>query len=310
MEKRDKSEQNPTENKHSDNLSKLPKNPFRSQVSRLSHPSKTQNSTRLFDQEPNKIPSKETRQPNTLQGSSLKSKFQKLWVKILANFYGNPIRDMKLILVTGASGKSVVAHFVHEILKTSGEHVAVLASDQEIRAKTLHKFFSDAWKAGANFVVVTAPSESIDKNVFFGLPIYLTAITDTELSSAPTILSTNSETSLITSIQDLLKTKPEILVLNMDDKNNLKFSDFSGKEQTLTYGHDYKNTLRIEASKQYKMGVEATFSIGSSYLTAASFLTGEPITSYMACAAAISASINISNQTITEGLANYDPEEK
>ena len=80
----------------------------------------------------------------------LKARGQKLKAGILKSYYGNPMKDMKLIAITGTTGKVTVAHFVHEILRASGEQVAVLASDQPFKLGMLHKFLSDAWKAGGD----------------------------------------------------------------------------------------------------------------------------------------------------------------
>ena len=57
-----------------------------------------------------------------------KARSQKIKAKMLKSYYGNPMRDMKLIAITGTTGKTTVAHYVHEIIKASGEQVAVLAS--------------------------------------------------------------------------------------------------------------------------------------------------------------------------------------
>ena len=81
------------------------------------------------------------------------------------------MKDMKLIAITGTTGKTTVAHYVHEILRAAEEQVAVLASDQPFKMQMLHKFLSDAWKAGANYVVVTVPAEDLRDNVFYGLPV-------------------------------------------------------------------------------------------------------------------------------------------
>ena len=64
------------------------------------------------------------------KNGGLKAQSQKLKARILKSYYGNPLKDMKLIAITGTTGKTIVAHFVHEILKATGEQVAVLASDQ------------------------------------------------------------------------------------------------------------------------------------------------------------------------------------
>ena len=53
--------------------------------------------------------------PNKKGGMSAKR--QKIKAKLLKSYYGNPIKDMKLIAITGTTGKTVVAHFVHEILR-------------------------------------------------------------------------------------------------------------------------------------------------------------------------------------------------
>ena len=93
-------------------------------------------------------------------------------------YYGHPARDMRLICVTGTTGKTTVAHFIHQILREKGERVAVLASEDEIKIGILHKFLSDAWKAGVKYVVVTAPMDSLAKDIFAGLKIHIAIATN------------------------------------------------------------------------------------------------------------------------------------
>ena len=237
--------------------------------------------------------------------TSLKVKSQRARAKLLSSYYGNPIRDMKLICITGTTGKSTVAHFVHEILRASGAHVAVLASDGEIKTAILHKFFSNAWKAGSSYVVVTAPADSLKNNVFYNLPVSVAALTD----FVPASLDAPSVEEYLESESTLFKMSPEIVVLNEDDGNYLDFSKFSGIKETLTYGKTRSSTLRIDSAKLYKKGTEVSLSLGSARFTVASFLTGEPIVSYMACAAAIATALKISPEVIADGIANYAPEQ-
>lgn len=235
---------------------------------------------------------------------SLKVKTQRARAKFLSSYYGNPIRDLKLICITGTSGKSTVANFVHEILKSAGKHSSVLASDSELKTSILHKFFADAWKAGSNYVVVTAPAESLKNNVFYGLPIHVAALTD----FLPASLDSPSVEEFIESESTLFKMSPDIVILNEDDANYSSFAKFSGKETTLSYGTTRSASLRIDSAKLYKKGTEANFSLGSSRFSVASFLTGEPIVSYMACAAAVATALKISPDTIADGIANFVPE--
>ena len=76
----------------------------------------------------------------TNSGKSAKTKTGKLKAKFLGTYYGHPIKDMKLICITGTTGKVEVANYVHEILKATGQPVAILASEDTIKVGALHKF--------------------------------------------------------------------------------------------------------------------------------------------------------------------------
>ena len=237
------------------------------------------------------------------KNGGLKSKSQKLRARVLKAYYGNPIKDMKLVAITGATGKSVVAHYVHEILRAAGEQVAVLASDQPFKIGMLHKFLSDAWKAGANIVVVTVPAEGLRDNVFYGLPVTVAAMTNFVTSG----LSDMDPEEFVENEKTLFDKNPAYVVLNHDDINYEKFEEFKGKKETITFGQS-SSDVKILNSKLYTKGTEATLSIRSEVLTVATFVPGETTVSYMACAAAIAKALDIKNEKIVEGIAEYDPE--
>ncbi len=227
---------------------------------------------------------------------------QKLKAKILKSYYGNPMKDMKLIAITGTTGKTTVAHYVHEILKASGEQVAVLASDQPFKIGMLHKFLSDAWKAGANYVVVTVPAEGLRDNVFYGLPVTVAAMTNFVTAG----LNDISPDEYLENEKTLFDMKPEIVVLNHDDLNYDTFKEFKGTSETLTFGQSSAD-VKILNSKLYSKGTEATVSVASEIMTLATFVPGETAVSYMACAAAIAKGLKISNEKIADGIAEYNP---
>lgn len=237
------------------------------------------------------------------KNGGVKAGRQRLKAKLLKSYYGNPTKDMKLIAITGATGKVAVAHYVHEILRATNEQVAVLASDRPFKMGMLHKFLSDAWKAGANYVVVTVPAEDLRDNVFYGLPITVAAMTNFVTSG----LSDMSPDEYLESEKSLFSMKPDIVVLNRDDVNYDAFSKFTGKTQTLTYGQT-SSDVKILNSKLYNKGTEATLSIRSEIMSVATFMVGEPSVSYMACAVAIATSLGISNECIIDGIAEYVPE--
>ena len=226
---------------------------------------------------------------------------QKLKAKLLKSYYGNPIKDMKLIAITGTTGKTTVAHFVHEILRATGEQVAVLASDQPFKMGVLHKFLSDAWKAGANYVIVTVPAEGLRDSVFYGLPVEIAAMTNFITAG----LDDMSPEEYVGTEKTLFDMKPNIVVLNHDDLNYDSFSDYKGVKKTLDFGLT-GTSVKVLNSKLYGKGTEATISVDSDIETVASFVSGETALSYMACAVAIGVALGIEMEKILEGIANYE----
>lgn len=224
-------------------------------------------------------------------------------VKLLAAYYGHPARDLRLICITGTTGKSIVAHFVHEILLAAHQPVAILASDKGIKPTILHKFLNDAWKAKATYAVITAPADALATETFYGLPIQVAALTD----FIPSGLNDADAQSYLNAKTTLFHMQPEAVVLNRDDAHYPEFANFQGKSETITYGTSSDSDIRIDHSKLYRKGTEASLALGNSLFTVASFLSGEPVISYMAAAAAIATTLNIAPSTIAEGIANYIP---
>lgn len=237
------------------------------------------------------------------KNGGLKAGRQKLKARMLKSYYGNPMKDMKLIAITGTTGKVAVAHYVHEILKASGEQVAVLASEQPFKMGMLHKFLSDAWKAGANYVIVTVPAEALRDNVFYGIPVTVAAMTNFVTAG----LSDMEPAEYLENEKTLFYMKPAIVVLNHDDLNYDTFAEFKGELNTVTFGQS-STDVKILNSKLYNKGTEATLSINSEIVTVATFLTGETAVSYMACAAAIATGLELKIDLIVDGIAEYDPE--
>lgn len=237
-----------------------------------------------------------------LSGGPKRLSLARAKVKLLASYYGHPARDLRLICITGSTGKSTVAHYVHEILKAASQPAAILASDQTIKATTLHKFLNDAWKAKVTYAVITAPATALAKEAFYGLPIYAAALTD----FVPSSLTDADAKAYLETKETLFRMNPEVVVLNRDDAHYPDFSQFRGTAETLTYGASSDSDLKIVGSKLYRKGTEAELSFAGREWTVASFQTGEPTVSYMACAAAITTALNISPSTIAEGIANYE----
>lgn len=240
-----------------------------------------------------------------LSGGQTRLRLERAKVKLLASYYGHPARDLRLICITGTTGKSTTAHFVHEILRSASQPAAILASDGMIKASVLHKFLNDAWKAKVTYAVITAPAEALDTEVFYGLPVFVAAMTDCLPDTTPG----DGQKAYLDAKAKLFQLNPEIVVLNRDDQHYPDFAGFRGKNETITYGASSDSDVRIDFSKLYRKGSEASLSYGNKNFTVASFVTGEPTVSHMACAAAIATALNVSPAIIAEGIANYEPKQ-
>ena len=241
------------------------------------------------------------------KGKGIKKKLTKnrIKAKILSTYYGHPARDMKLIVVTGMTGKTTVAHFIHHIIGEAGERVAVLASDAEIKSGMLHKFLSDAWKAGANYVIVTAPAESLEDDLFAELEIYAAVLTD----YIPSRIGDASATDYEAAEDTIFDMNPDFVILNRDDKHYDDFKkSFKGEKGTVTYGENLESNLCIESSKLYKMGSEAHLNFEGRRFVVASFLNKQTDIQYMACAAAFACAVGADTEAIENGIASYDPQ--
>lgn len=232
--------------------------------------------------------------------NNAKAKVQQLRATILKSYYGNPTKNMKLIAITGTTGKITVAHYVHEILRAAGKQVAVLASEVPFSTRTLHKFLSDAWKAGAKYAVVTVPAEGLRDNIFYGLPITVAAMTNFVTAG----LHDMTPEEYLDNEKTLFDMNPEVVVLNGDDLNYGTFREFKGTKETLVYGQS-GDDIKILNSKLYPKGTEVTLSVHSDVISVASFLTGETTVPYMAAAAAIAEGLGIETQFVIEGIAEY-----
>ena len=212
---------------------------------------------------------------------------------------------MKLIVVTGMTGKTTVAHFIHHIIGEAGERAAVLASETSIKTGMLHKFLSDAWKAGANYVIVTAPAESLEDDLFADLSIFAAVLTD----YIPSHIGEPTAAEYEAADDTLFDMNPDYVILNRDDKHYDDFKkSFKGEKETITYGENFAADVRIESSKLSKMGSEANLNFEGRHFTVASFLNKQPDISYMTCAAALGCAIGATTEDIENGIAAYDPQ--
>ena len=237
--------------------------------------------------------------------STLRPKLQKSKAKLYSTIYGNPAKDMKIIAITGTTGKDTVAHLIHEIIKTLDPKTGLIIpnTDTPLTAKTLQQQLSAAWKVGANHVIIVAPANALEDYVFHTLPIHMAVLTDIQ-GNQPGNATTDQYAA---TKARLFAANPYFSILNRDDPYYDFFAKYPAKTALSSYGRHHDATVRINHSKLYKKGTEANFGYNNTNFDLATFVAGESAVSYMAAATAAALALGFSTDAIADGIANYEP---
>ena len=107
------------------------------------------------------------------------------------NYFGNPASKLKLIGVTGTTGKTTTTYIIKELLEKSGFKCGVIGSigikynDKIIHTDNttpesyeLHKYFKEMLDAGITHVVMEASSQAFKLNRLFGITFDIGVLTN------------------------------------------------------------------------------------------------------------------------------------
>jgi len=213
---------------------------------------------------------------------------KKVQSSLLSFFYGNPAKDLKLIVIASDTPTPLSA-LIHSVISSSGEKST---SIKPTSTTSLHRALSKAWKSGANFIVIDAPVNIIAKYAFHGLPI--------SMLISHSIASPSSMTPILSRPADFL-------ILNRDDASYLVLKDTKPKVTTKTFGHHRESDTRIDNFKPYQTAIEARLTLGNRILDVAAFLTGESAPSLLAAATTVADLLGLDKDAIQDGLASYEP---
>ncbi len=234
--------------------------------------------------------------------SGLKPKLQHVKSKILSSYYSNPAKDLKIIAITGNSGRDVTAHFLKEIIKFQDQKVDIISDP--IAVSDLYRQLSNIWKQGANYVIITITSTGLANHLFYQLPIFATINTDSGLEeNAPIITQTQVESD---AKAILFNTQPDFNIISRDHPDFQTLANYPVKTATFSYGHDRDADLCINRFKLYKKGTEANLKYGSDNFDVATYETGEDAVTYMAAAALGALALGANFDEITDGIADYE----
>lgn len=192
-----------------------------------------------------------------------------------ALIYGFPSRGMKVIGVTGTSGKTTTVEFLHDIFAAAGYKTASLSG---LRFKVLdkeepnmlkmtmpgrfriQKFLDDAKRAGAEYVFLEVTSEGIGQFRHKFINFYATILTNL---SPEHIEAHGGFENYRAAKAKLFKISP-IHVLNGDDENFGFFNKIPAKKKIVFKVSDYQN-LKINLEGEFnRMNAVAALSFANS----------------------------------------------
>lgn len=249
----------------------------------------------------------------------LEESYRKGRVRAVGARYRNPAKNLQVIAVTGTNGKTTTLSYLNEILKESGYKTAMfttavieIAGHRKINdlnatvptTDRLMRFFRDAKRSGADYVLLEATSHALHQHKLDGVPIkmaIMTNLTQDHLDYHKTMEAYAAAKA------KLFMNEPEFIVLNRDDEWFDYFDDFHAGAQKITYGKHDEAEAKIENVKLYRKGAEATVVIDhQNRLDLATALPGEFNVYNLTAAAAAAYLLGLKLEDIVEGVANLD----
>lgn len=240
-------------------------------------------------------------------------------VRLVALKYGNPANSLRVIAVTGTNGKTTTINYINEILKEAGHKTAMfstalieVAGDTQLNdlnatvgtTERMQEFFRDAKRAEVDYVVLEITSHALQQHKLDGVPIevaVMTNLTQDHLDYHKTM------DEYAAAKAKLFQREPKFIVLNRDDAWYDYYSQFPASAQKITYGKHQEAEAKIEYTKLYKKGSEATIVIDhQTKLELATALPGTFNIYNMTAAASAAYLLGIKLEDIIEGVANLE----
>jgi len=249
----------------------------------------------------------------------LEEGYRKNRVRLVRARYGNPAKSLKVIAVTGTNGKTTTLNFINEILKEAGYKTAMfttavieVAGNRKINdlnatvptTDQITRFFRDAKRAKVDYTLLEVTSHALDQHKLDGVPIMaaiMTNLTQDHLDYHKTM------DAYAAAKAKLFAGEPEFIVLNRDDEWFDYFDQYPAGAQKITYGKHDEAEAKIEYTKLYRKGSEATVVIDhQTKLDLATALPGEFNIYNMVAASAAAYLLGVKLDDIIEGVANLE----
>lgn len=227
-----------------------------------------------------------------------------------AIYYGFPSSGMKIIGVTGTTGKSTVVQLIAKIIEESGIPVAAASSiSYKINLEEapnpigntmpgrfrLQKFLKKAKEQGVRYAIIEVTSEGIMQKRHLGIRFDCAVFTNLE---AEHIERHGSFENYAAAKQELFKRTARFHIINADDEHAGLFSNFTAKNK-IFYGIKAAADMRAENIKTGEG--ETSFSVGNNNFRTS--LIGEFNIYNILAALSVAKAYHINMQKAAEAIA-------
>jgi len=224
------------------------------------------------------------------------------WANFIAKFRKFPAHSLKVIAVYGV-GATDVANLLLEVLKADGRKVAMLADksyelaghrefdDLQYKptASLFQRFFAECRKKKTEFAILEVDAYAMHKSALFNVPLH-TSLILTDGAGADELVQSSKYTIV------------------PDGEEFASLTHNRPTESVLTFGRSRGASARIDQHKFYKKGTEVQLLLNGRRVELATFIANESAPNGMAAVAALASILNIPNDILESGIANYVPE--
>lgn len=255
--------------------------------------------------------------PNAVR--AVEDAYRKGRTKLVSARYGYPARGLRIIGVTGTSGKTTTISYLNEVLKEAGLKTAMFSTALiEIAGKArpnlshptvvatgqLQEFFRDAKRAEVDFVVMEVSSHTLDQHRLASVAFEVAVMTNL---SAEHLEYHQTMENYAHAKGRLFAHQPKFIVLNRDDDWYDFFNEYQPGQQKITYGQHQDAEAKIDYVKLYRKGSEAIVVIDhQTKLDLATALPGKFNVYNMTAAVAAAYLLGVRVNDIIEGVANLE----
>jgi len=160
----------------------------------------------------------------------IKNIFHLINAFIAVIYYRFPARGLRIIGITGTSGKTTTTHIIYDILINAGLRVSMISTvkaiinnknyDTGFHVTTpspfiLQKFLREAADGASKIAIIEVTSHALDQNRIFGIPVEIAVITNISHEHLDYHLTLNNYRNIKAKIMNGAK----YVILNKDDRN-------------------------------------------------------------------------------------------